>query len=90
MTRIYVGNLDFAAREDDIRDLFEAHGQVRGVEIPAEWDTGQPRGFALVCMAREAIEELDGTCLDGRSLRVRPAPAVPPIGFDSLPLNSGQ
>ena len=45
MTNIYVGNLDFATSEDQLRTLFAAHGAVKTVTAVTDRDTGQPRGL---------------------------------------------
>lgn len=77
MTTIYVGNLPFSATEQDIRAVFEAHGDVRSVSIVSDRGTGRPKGFGFVEMpedaARAAIAALDGQPLQGRPLRVNPA-----------------
>ena len=54
MTNIYVGNLDFATTEDQLRTLFAAYGAVETVTIVTDRDTGQPRGLAFVEMRSDA------------------------------------
>ena len=75
--KIYVGNLSFKATEEDVRDLFEAHGTVESVAMINDRDTGRFRGFCFVEMddddALSAIEALDGYEHDGRALRVNEA-----------------
>ena len=78
MTNIYVGNLDFAASEDQLRTLFAAYGAVKTVTAVTDRDTGQPRGFAFVEMtnaaeARAAIRTLNGSVHGGRALIVNEA-----------------
>ena len=81
--KIYVGNLSFDTTEDTLTAHFGAHGEVSEVNVITDRDTGRPRGFAFITMrddgeARKAIEELNGTELDGRTLNVneaRPKPA---------------
>ena len=77
MKRIYIGNLPFTANEDEVRQLFEAHGSVHSVDLIADRETGRPRGFGFVEMeddqAGAAITALDGTDFGGRSLRVNEA-----------------
>lgn len=84
MTSIYVGNLPFSATEDEIRDLFEAHGSVHSVKIINDRETGRPRGFAFVEMdassAQVAIDKLNGTDMGGRTLRINEAQARPGPG----------
>ncbi len=74
--RIYVGNLSFSTTEDEVRQLFGAHGSVTSVHLVTDRDTGRPRGFGFVEMADgadEAIEALNQTSVDGRSLTVNEA-----------------
>jgi len=77
MTKIYVGNLPFTATEDQVRELFEQHGAVTSVALINDRDTGRPRGFGFVEMARadatRAIEALNGKEMGGRPLRVNEA-----------------
>jgi len=84
--RIYVGNLSFDTTEQSLSAAFEEGGrQVRSVDVIMDRDTGRPRGFAFVEMENEAdaeaaISALDGTELDGRSLRVNVAQERSPRG----------
>lgn len=75
--KIYVGNLSFQATEEDVRNIFEAHGTVESVAMINDRDTGRFRGFCFVEMpdaeAMTAIEALDGIDHDGRTLRVNEA-----------------
>ncbi len=76
--KIYVGNLSFNSSEQSVEDLFSNHGQVDEVALIHDRDTGRPRGFGFVTMsnddeARAAIEALNGTELDGRTLNVNEA-----------------
>ena len=84
MKSIYVGNLPFSATEDEIRDLFAAHGDVKEVRMISDRDTGRPRGFGFVRMepaeADAAIEALNGTDMGGRSLRINEAQERKPGG----------
>ena len=77
MKRIYVGNLPFTASEDDVRNLFAEYGEVMSVALITDRETGRPRGFGFVEMdeagATKAIETLDQTEMDGRSLTVNEA-----------------
>ena len=76
--RIYVGNLPFSMREDELRTLFEDHGEVSQVDIIMERDTGRSRGFGFVEMmnsdeANKAIDVLNDHEVQGRPLRVNEA-----------------
>jgi RNA recognition motif-containing protein len=82
MKNIYVGNLDFRTGEDELRQLFEAYGQVEKVNMIRDRDTGQPRGFAFVEMANDAeaekaIASINGSNLGGRNLNVSEARPKP-------------
>lgn len=84
--RLYVGNLSFDTTEDSLMAAFEQDGRkVDSVSIVTDRDTGRPRGFAFVEMGSEAdasaaIQALDGTELDGRTLKVNEARERPPRG----------
>ncbi len=73
--RLYVGNLAFHATEDLINQHFSACGEVVSVSVMTDRETGRSRGFAFVEMgsaeaAQKAIQELNGSDLQGRPLRV--------------------
>jgi RNA recognition motif-containing protein len=75
---IYVGNLSREATEGDLREAFEAYGQVSSVNIIKDKYTGEPRGFGFVEMpakseAESAIAGLNGKELKGRTLNVNEA-----------------
>ena len=75
---IFVGNLPFRAEQEDIIELFAAHGEVTNCALPLERDTGRKRGFAFIEMADDAaeaaaIEALQGVELMGRPLRINKA-----------------
>ncbi|MFH1614529.1 MAG: RNA-binding protein [Planctomycetota bacterium] len=75
---IYVGNLAHQATEDDLRQAFEAFGQVESVNIIKDKFSGESRGFGFVEMpskdeAKKAIEEMNGKDLMGRAVNVNEA-----------------
>ncbi len=83
--RIYVGNLSFTSTEDSLAAAFGEHGQVDDVKIIADRDTGRSRGFGFVTMdhddeARAAIEAMNGSQLDGRTINVNEARPRPERG----------
>jgi RNA recognition motif-containing protein len=85
MKRLYVGNLPFSATEDEVRELFEAHGRVHSCSLINDRETGQPRGFGFVEMdedgADTAVQALNGYSLGGRNLKVNEArPREPRAG----------
>lgn len=76
--RLYVGNISYSTTEADLRDLFGQSGNVVEVKVVMDRETGRPRGFAFVEMssdaeAQEAIAQLNGRDLDGRTLRINEA-----------------
>lgn len=78
MKNIFVGNLDFNTSEEELRRLFEAHGQVDRVAIMTDRDTGRSRGFGFVEMTsaedgEKAIAAMNGSQIGGRTLNVNEA-----------------
>ena len=78
MKSIYVGNLPFSATEEEVQNLFAGFGEVSRVHLVKDRETGRPRGFGFVEMpdddsAAKAIEGLDQSELDGRTLRINEA-----------------
>lgn len=76
--KIYVGNLSFSTTEDTLRTEFEKHGTVEEVTIVSDRETGRSRGFGFVTMpdaseAGTAIETVNGTEIDGRTVNVNEA-----------------
>lgn len=77
-TKMYVGNLPFAAQDTDIRELFSPFGTVTDIFMPIDRDSGRPRGFAFVSMdtpeaMQAAIEGLNGQEFQGRKLAINEA-----------------
>jgi cold-inducible RNA-binding protein len=77
-TKLFVGNLSFNTTENDLQDAFAAHGTVTEANLMMDRATGRPRGFAFITMgtpeeAQKAIDALNGSTLDGRSLTVNVA-----------------
>jgi RNA recognition motif-containing protein len=78
-TKLYVGNLSYNTNEASLREAFGANGrEVASVAIIMDRETGRSRGFAFVEMstpegAQQAMQELDGQDLDGRTLRINEA-----------------
>src|SRR5882724_10204955 len=77
-TKLFVGNLSFNATENQLQDLFAAHGNVIEVDVIMDKFSGRPRGFAFVTMdskeaADAAVQALNGKDIDGRALTVNEA-----------------
>jgi cold-inducible RNA-binding protein len=84
--KLYVGNLPYSVRDDDLQQAFSAFGQVTSAKVMMERDTGRSKGFGFVEMgsdaeAQAAIEGMHGQSLGGRNVVVneaRPMEARPP------------
>lgn len=77
-SKLYVGNISFQAREQELEDMFSPYGEVKSVRIITDRETGRSRGFAFVEMGSEdeanaAATALDGKEAGGRNLKVNPA-----------------
>jgi RNA recognition motif-containing protein len=75
---IYVGNLSFDCQDEDLRQLFSAHGQVDSARVIADKFTGKSRGFGFVEMpndaeAQAAIAAVNGKEFKGREISVNEA-----------------
>jgi RNA recognition motif-containing protein len=82
LKNIFVGNLNFNTSEEELRQMFEVHGQVDRVSIMTDRDTGRSRGFGFVEMANseegdKAIAALNGSQIGGRTLNVNEARPKP-------------
>ncbi|MGH7230994.1 MAG: RNA recognition motif domain-containing protein [Nitrospiraceae bacterium] len=77
-SKIYVGGLPYSATESQLNDLFAPHGTVESAKVITDKFTGQSRGFGFVEMSsaeesKRAIEALNATQFDGRTLTVNEA-----------------
>ncbi|MDR2146751.1 MAG: RNA-binding protein [Tannerella sp.] len=75
---IYVGNLNYRVRENDLRSLLGQYGTVENVKVVKDRETGRSKGFAFVEMpddddAQRAIEELNEKEFEGRNMVVKEA-----------------
>ena len=78
LKNIFVGNLSFNTSEDELRQIFEAYGQVERVSILTDRETGRSRGFGFVEMTNpeegeKAITGLNGSQFGGRTINVNEA-----------------
>ena len=76
--KLYVGNLNYRATDESLRQIFEAHGTVTSAQVVMDRETGRSRGFGFVEMgsdqeAQAAIAALNGAQVDGRALTVNEA-----------------
>ena len=75
---IYVGNLNYRVREEDLKQVMEEYGVVDSVKIIIDRETGKSKGFAFVEMpndaeGKRAIEELNEAEYEGRQMVVKEA-----------------
>ncbi|MCB0629576.1 MAG: RNA-binding protein [Saprospiraceae bacterium] len=75
---IFVAKLNYDTQEEDLRDAFEEYGEVDSVKIITDKFSGRSKGFGFVEMpdddaAREAINNLNDTEFDGRTIVVKKA-----------------
>ncbi|MSR15530.1 MAG: RNA-binding protein [Gammaproteobacteria bacterium] len=75
---IYVGNLPYTMKDEDLRATFERYGAVMSAKVVIDRETNRSKGFGFVEMADQgeseaAIKALDGQDMNGRPLRVNPA-----------------
>ena len=76
--KLYVGNLSFDTTNQDLTEMFGAHGTVQSSNIIDDRETGRSRGFGFVEMSSQAegeaaIAEFNGKEVDGRQLKVNEA-----------------
>ena len=76
--RLYVGNLPFDTSEDDLHQLFSAHGQIVSAKLITDMETGRSRGFGFVEMSTEdeakaAIDKMNKAKVGERELTVNEA-----------------
>ena len=84
--KLYVGNLPYSVRDEDLQQAFSQFGVVNSAKVMMERDTGRSKGFGFVEMgsdaqAQAAISGMSGQSLGGRSIVVneaRPMEARPP------------
>jgi RNA recognition motif-containing protein len=77
-SKLYVGGLPYTVSDEQLSELFLPHGTVESARVITDRMTGRSRGFGFVEMATQAeaesaVEGLNGTQLEGRSLTVNEA-----------------
>lgn len=78
--KLFVGGLSFDTNDSGLKETFEKYGEVIEAKVITDRESGRSRGFGFVTLAEEdaadkAIEGMNGTELDGRSLTVNVAKA---------------
>jgi RNA recognition motif-containing protein len=72
---LFVGGLSWGTTDDGLKAAFESYGEIVEAKVVLDRDTGRSRGFGFVTFADDAaatraVEEMNGTELEGRSIRV--------------------
>lgn len=75
---IYIANLSWGVNSNDLKELFQAHGEISSANVITDRETGRSRGFGFVEMPNEneglkAIKELNGVEFDGKVITVNVA-----------------
>ena len=78
--KLFVGSLSWDTNDEGLRSAFGAHGEISEAVVITDRDTGRSRGFGFVTFdddeaADKAVAALNGTELDGRTIRVDVAQA---------------
>ena len=73
--KLYVGNLSYSTRDEDLQQQFSQYGQVTSAKVMMDRDSGRSKGFGFVEMgsasdAQKAIQAANGQTIDGRALVV--------------------
>ena len=81
--KLYVGNLSYSIRDNDLQQAFGEYGAVTSAKVMMERETGRSKGFGFVEMGSDAealaaIEGMNGQQLDGRALTVNEARPMEP------------
>jgi len=75
---IYISNLNFNIQDEDLKNFFTKYGEVSSAKVITDRETNRSRGFGFVEMSddeasKKAIAALDGTPIDGRTIKVTAA-----------------
>jgi cold-inducible RNA-binding protein len=83
--KLFVGGLSWDTTDDGLRQAFASYGEITEAKVITHRDTGRSRGFGFVTFARDedaktAISKVDGTSLDGKTIKVNEAQEKSPRG----------
>ena len=83
--KLFVGGLSWDTNDDGLRRAFASYGEITEAKVITDRDTGRSRGFGFVTFdqdddAKTAISKMDGTNLDGRTIKVNEAQEKSPRG----------
>ena len=91
--KLFVGGLSWGTNDDGLSQAFDSFGPIEEVKVITERDTGRSRGFGFITFANdedamEAVAQMDGKELDGRSIKVNEARERAPRGNRDRPQNN--
>ena len=74
-TTLFVKNLPYEFKEDDLGDRFRKYGEIKSIRLAYNWQTKQSKGFAYVTFAnhedaKKALAQMDGREIKGRNIKV--------------------
>jgi len=83
--KLFVGGLSWDTTDDGLRQAFQVHGEITEAKVITDRETGRSRGFGFVTFAgdenaKSAISKLDGSSLDGKTIKVNEAQEKSPRG----------
>jgi len=83
--KLFVGGLAWKTTDEGLRRAFERFGEITEAKVIADRETGRSRGFGFITFAadesaEQAKTEMDGTELEGRTIKVNDAEQRPPRG----------
>lgn len=76
--KLFVGGLSWGTNDDVLRSSFERFGEIEEAKVITDRETGRSRGFGFVTFKEEddalnAVSEMDGSAIDGRTVKVNEA-----------------
>jgi cold-inducible RNA-binding protein len=76
--KLFVAGLPFDMDDEELKEIFDAYGEVRSATVVLDKESGKSRGFGFVVMqnaeeGENTIKRLDGASLEGRTMSVKPA-----------------
>ena len=83
--KLFVGGLSWDTTDDGLRQAFASYGEITEAKVITDRATGRSRGFGFVTFAQDedaktAMTKLDGTSLDGKTIKVNEAQEKSPRG----------
>jgi RNA recognition motif-containing protein len=85
--KLFIGGLSWDTTDDGLRQAFASYGEITEAKVITDRDTGRSRGFGFVTFAqnedaKSAISKMDGTSLDGKTIKVNEAQEKSPRSGD--------